>query len=153
MEKLIEFKVPTAEDRKRALGALGGTNFKVKKALEEPDKYWKPKNPPGPSDWLSNEFECGQQFDVIYKILTNNQEFRVNKNAILEKGISDTICILPLDKKMSKSFLKNLTKMCEAFFTGCKIKLLPGISMDTIDNIESRIFPGDPYSPDAAELV
>jgi hypothetical protein len=33
MEKLINFKVPNAEERKRALGAMGGTSFKVKKAL------------------------------------------------------------------------------------------------------------------------
>jgi hypothetical protein len=45
--------VPKAEERKYALGAMGGTNFKVKKALENADKYWKPKEPPGPSDWLA----------------------------------------------------------------------------------------------------
>ena len=37
MEKLINFTVPSAEERKRALGAMGGTNFKVKKALENVD--------------------------------------------------------------------------------------------------------------------
>ncbi len=37
MEKLITFNLPTAEERKRALGAMGGTNFKVKKALENVD--------------------------------------------------------------------------------------------------------------------
>jgi hypothetical protein len=39
---------------------MGGTNFKVKKALENVDEYWTPINPPGPSDWLANEFESGQ---------------------------------------------------------------------------------------------
>ena len=41
MEKsLIKFKVPNSEERKRALGAMGGTPFKVKKALEDVDTYW-----------------------------------------------------------------------------------------------------------------
>ena len=61
MEKLLQnFKVPSAEERKRALGAMGGTNFKVKKALENVDDYWTPIDLPGPSDWLANEFENGQ---------------------------------------------------------------------------------------------
>ena len=51
MEGLVNFKMPTAEERKRAIGTLGGTNFKVKKALENIgilwmfyslDKYWIP---------------------------------------------------------------------------------------------------------------
>jgi len=64
MESLIKFKVPNSEERKRALGAMGGTNFKVRKALEDVDSYWEQKKPPGPSDWLANEFESGQTFDV-----------------------------------------------------------------------------------------
>ena len=40
MENLVNFKVPSAEERKRALGAFGGTNFKVKKAIEDAEKYW-----------------------------------------------------------------------------------------------------------------
>ena len=32
---LPNFKVPSAEERKRAIGSMGGTNFKVKKALEK----------------------------------------------------------------------------------------------------------------------
>jgi hypothetical protein len=54
---------------------------------------------------------------------------------------------------MSKSFLKNLVKMCEAFFYSCRIKLLPGVDIDQIEKVETRVFPGDPYSPDAPELV
>ena len=46
------FEVPNAEARKRALGAFGGTSFKVKKALEDVDKYWAPKQPPDESEWL-----------------------------------------------------------------------------------------------------
>lgn len=38
---------------------MGGTPFKVKKALEDVDKYWLPKEPPGESDWLASEFESG----------------------------------------------------------------------------------------------
>lgn len=41
------FEVPNAAERKRALGSFGGTNFKVKKSIEEADKYWAPKVPPG----------------------------------------------------------------------------------------------------------
>jgi hypothetical protein len=51
--------VPTAEERKYSLGSMGGTNFKVKKALENIDKYWKPINPPGPTDWLAEQIETG----------------------------------------------------------------------------------------------
>ena len=64
MESLINFKVPTAEERKRALGTMGGTNFKVKKALENVDNYWVPKVPPEPNDWLATQYENGQHFDV-----------------------------------------------------------------------------------------
>jgi len=71
---------------------MGGTNFKVKKFFENPDNYWVPKEPPGPSDWLAEQFECGQTFD----------EFKVNKNAIVEEGKQDTICILPLDTGIRK---------------------------------------------------
>jgi hypothetical protein len=53
MEQLINFKVPSAEERKRAIGSMGGTNFKVKKALENVEKYWIPIKPPGSSDWLA----------------------------------------------------------------------------------------------------
>ena len=58
------FEVPTAEVRKRALGGFGGTNFKVKKALEDVDKYWSPKLPPDESEWLFSQFESGQSFEV-----------------------------------------------------------------------------------------
>lgn len=54
MEKLAAlYKVPTAEERKQALGSMGGTNFRVKKALEHVDKYWLPKTPPVPGEWLA----------------------------------------------------------------------------------------------------
>jgi hypothetical protein len=54
MESLVaNFKVPSAEERKRALGSMGGTNFKVKKSLENFDKYWIPKTPPQPGEWLA----------------------------------------------------------------------------------------------------
>lgn len=43
---ILNYKVPTAEERKYALGSMGGTNFKVKKSLENVDKYWQPKTPP-----------------------------------------------------------------------------------------------------------
>ena len=35
----LNFKVPTPEERKYALGSMGGTKFSVKKALENVDKY------------------------------------------------------------------------------------------------------------------
>ena len=59
MQSLIKFKQPDAKERKYAIGAMGGTPFKVKKALEDVDKYWLPKEPPGESDWLASEFESG----------------------------------------------------------------------------------------------
>ena len=54
MEPLkINFKVPSSEDRKHALGAMGGENFRVKKALDNVNEYWEPKVPPEPNDWLA----------------------------------------------------------------------------------------------------
>jgi hypothetical protein len=41
------------------MGSLGGTNFKIKKALENAEDYCLPKEPPGPNDWLSEQFESG----------------------------------------------------------------------------------------------
>jgi hypothetical protein len=38
MESIVtNFKVPSAEERKRSLGAMGGTSFKVKKSIEDVD--------------------------------------------------------------------------------------------------------------------
>jgi len=54
---------------------------------------------------------------------------------------------------MSKPFLANLVEMCEAFFLGCKVKLLPGVGIESVDRIETREFPGDPCSPDAPGLI
>ena len=116
---------------------MGGTNFKVKKALDNVEKYWTPKTAPQPGEWLAEQFESGQSFD----------EFRVSKNAIVEKDKCDTICILPLDKKMSKSFLSNISKMCKAFFHGCKIKMLPSIDIDSIDKVEKRVLSLDSGIP------
>ncbi len=67
MESIVtNFKVPSAEERKRSLGAMGGTSFKVKKSIEDVDQFWLPKTPPGPSEWLYSQFESGQGFDVIF---------------------------------------------------------------------------------------
>jgi hypothetical protein len=123
-----QFKVPSKEERKQALGSLGGTKFSVKKSLENPDKYWTPKTPPVPGEWLAEQFEHGQGFE----------EFKCNKNAIVEPGKADTICILPLDKTMNKTFLSNISKMCKAFFHGCLIKMLPAIDIESIEKIEKR---------------
>jgi hypothetical protein len=43
---ILQNKIPTAAERKCALGSMGGTNFKVKKALDNIEKYWTPKTPP-----------------------------------------------------------------------------------------------------------
>jgi hypothetical protein len=51
--------VPSSEERKQALGSMGGTSFRVKKALEHVDKYWVPKTPPVPGEWLAEQFESG----------------------------------------------------------------------------------------------
>ena len=59
MESLINFKVPTAEERKHGLGSMGGTNFRIKKALQHPERYWTPKTPPQPGEWLAEQFESG----------------------------------------------------------------------------------------------
>ena len=67
--------------------------------------------------------------------------------------MSDTICILPLDKDMGAEFLAKMVKMCKAFFHGCKVKLLPPFAIDSIKKIEKRVFPGDPYAPDIKGLV
>eukprot|EP00347_Sterkiella_histriomuscorum_P017046 403350867 len=128
-KSLVNFKNPSAADRKQALGAMGGTPFKLKKALEGVENYWAPIRDPEPNDWLANEFESGQGY----------QDFLCNKNAFVEKGKQDMICILPLDKKMSLSFLKNMQKMCQAFFLGCQIKILPSIEFQDIDKLESRV--------------
>ncbi len=47
------FKVPSKEERKTALGSMGGTKFTVKKSLENVEKYWAPKTPPQPGEWLA----------------------------------------------------------------------------------------------------
>ena len=120
-----EYKVPSKEERKQALGSMGGTKFSVKKSLENVEKYWTPKTPPVPGEWLAEQFEHGQGFE----------EFKGNKNAIVEPGKSDTICILPLDKSMSKKFHSNINTMCKAFFHGCVIKTLSAIDIDSIDKV------------------
>lgn len=48
------------------------------------------------------------------------------------------ICIVPLDKNMSKSFLKNIKLMCEAFFYGSKVKILPSFSLQDIPKVDKR---------------
>lgn len=54
MESLLQnFKVPNERERKTALGSMGGTNFKVKKALENVEKYWITKTAPVPGEWLA----------------------------------------------------------------------------------------------------
>ena len=54
MEPAIKFQVPTAEERTRAIGSMGGVTFSLKKAYENVDTYWAPKVAPGPSDWLAD---------------------------------------------------------------------------------------------------
>ncbi len=65
----------------------------------------------------------------------------------MEPGKNDTICILPLDKKMSKGFLSNIAKMCKAFFHGCIIKMLPGIDINSIDKVTTRVLSFDSGLP------
>jgi hypothetical protein len=40
---------------------------------------------------------------------------------------------------MSNSFLKQISKMCKAFFLGCKVKLLPSVNIDSIEKVEKRV--------------
>lgn len=36
----IAFKVPNIEDRKHALGSLAGEHLKLKKAIQDPEKFY-----------------------------------------------------------------------------------------------------------------
>jgi hypothetical protein len=40
---------------------------------------------------------------------------------------------------MSPKFLSQTAKMCKAFFFGCKVKLLRGIDIDSIEKVEKRV--------------
>ena len=123
---------PNEKARKHALGALGGTPFRVKKLVEGAETYWRPKEPPGPHDWLASQAEEGQTYE----------QFTVNKNAIVEAGKRDTICVQPLDTSLSKHFLADLRLMCEAFFQ-VKVKVLATLDLDVFEEgkVEKRESP------------
>jgi hypothetical protein len=59
---------------------------------------------------------------------------------------------------MSKSFLKNIEKMCSAFFYGCKVKVLKPFDIDKVDRIEKRNVFDDPskgssFQYDASKIL
>ena len=123
MVEAINFVTPSEYERKRAMGALGGTPFRVKKMIEGAETYWKPKVAPEANDWLASQFESGQSYD----------EFTVNKNAIVEEGKRDTICIQSLDKTLSKKFVADLKLMCSAYFC-VKVKVLSTTDVEEFDD-------------------
>ena len=59
MESKITFQVSSKEERKQALGSLGGTRFSVKKALDGSEVYWLPKTKPVEGEWLAEQVESG----------------------------------------------------------------------------------------------
>ena len=93
MEKA--FRVPDAKERKQAIGALAGSNFALRKLLEDAETFWEPKVPPKAGDWLWDHYEPGQDFD----------QYRTSYvGALSEKR--KTIYILPLNKSIDKAFLR-----------------------------------------------
>ena len=116
----LNFQTPSEKDRKAAIGALAGSNFRLRKSLENVEKYWIPKVLPGPSDWLAEQFECGQTFS----------EFETGKNAKLTQD-KDRIALIPLDKTLDRKFLTDLKKFCTAFFQ-CKVYSTKAVEAESV---------------------
>mmetsp|Transcript_8063 Transcript_8063/g.15867 ORF Transcript_8063/g.15867 Transcript_8063/m.15867 type:complete len:307 (+) Transcript_8063:13971-14891(+) len=118
------FQVPSEADRKRALGALAGSNFTLRKSVSNLGDFFPAIDPPGPGDWLSEQFEHGQ----------TASEFHSYANV---PGDSKLIIIQPIGRSLPAEMMKLLKKYCTALFLGMKFKVLRPIQFADM-NIESR---------------
>lgn len=105
---LAEFVPPNPMEKRQAIGALAGSNFTMRKAIEKCEKSFQDIERPGPDDWLATNFEHGQTFD----------QFKVYANVLSAE--KSKFYIQPYDKKLSKHLLTTLKEYCTHFFPGVK---------------------------------
>lgn len=67
------FRVPSEEERRRAIGALDALPEALRRALDPGDGF-SPLPAPGPSDWLANHPESGQTFEGFVAAAPNRPD-------------------------------------------------------------------------------
>lgn len=112
--KSTPFVVPNETQRKQAIGPLAGEKLKVRKALGDPEKYWKPVPTPQPGDWLHDHDEDGQTYD----------QYKTAERNVVGNKEKTTLYIKPL-QPMPLEFLEKCYKFSMAFFYGMPVKILP----------------------------
>lgn len=114
------FTLADDKDRQAALGALGGTIFGHRKAVTSFGALAVPKRGPGPDDWLANNFESGQTFDLF-----RTQSSRPESDKTL-------VILQPLDAEISSDLLRFLADLGKSFFPSLEFTIKPSISLSSL---------------------
>ena len=114
LSTMVSFQVPSAAQRKSALGSASDCSFRVRKCLEDIDSFWSVIAKPKSGDWLAEHKEAGQTFE----------QFKTSLRKVPTR-VRHTIYILPLDTNISDDFLAYLHRYCTAFYHGLRVKILP----------------------------
>ncbi|CAG9333377.1 unnamed protein product [Blepharisma stoltei] len=118
------FSPPSEREKSQALGALGGSNFSIRKALSNLQNDFSPIETPSPDDWLAQNFEPGQTYE----------QFKPYANI---PSKNSKIYIQPYDNIISLETIIVTKKYCNAFFPGVKFIIRRPINIEDL-NIEHR---------------
>ena len=122
---LPQFQPPSIEEKRKALGALTGSPFLLRKSIEKSYDQFEDIPIPGPSDWLATNYEHGQTFD----------EFKVYAN--IPNPHKNKFYIQPYDSKLSENLIRVLKNHSTIFFPGVKFIIRETVDVNSI-GVESR---------------
>jgi archaemetzincin len=113
---MYKFKLPTKEEKIAAMD-LAGENILFKKIISfEYERFYDDILPPDIGDWLMYNKEYGQ---------THQNFMRSEVIPVFDK---DVIYLAPItygDDDLNQGFINALVIMCQSYFHGMKVKLLP----------------------------
>jgi archaemetzincin len=114
---IFKFKLSTPEEQKSAMD-LTGENILFKKLISyEYERFYDNLQPPELGDWLIYNKEYGQTY----------QEF-IRSSVIPVSEDREVIYLAPIiygDDELNQGFINALVIMCQSYFFGMKVKLLP----------------------------
>jgi len=127
MEKSKHFVPPSKAESKRALGDLKGEKPDTIRALDNIDNFWTQIRKPQRGDWLYPNGHKGQTYDNFKGKAINS--------------IRDVLYLQPIvyrkNSVITPEILDNMRLWLLAFYSPCKVKILPNIYEEVL--IEKKV--------------